>query len=139
MGSLPEPGIQNKGGQSKRITWCLELERLLAEIVELGNRSDALANEAFSKSTINLVIGMFPPEIRRDMIKAPGEGSDKLLEVIQIIEAERAIFQEDEQFIDKKSLAAKREPRSKAGSSLHVKSNAQQSSSLNPRGYQTFK
>ena len=49
MGSLPEAGVLNKGGQSKRITWCLELERLLSEIIELGNRNDGLAKEAFSK------------------------------------------------------------------------------------------
>ena len=102
LGSLPEAGVLNKGGQSKRITWCLELERLLSEIVELGNRNDGLAKEAFSKSTINIVIGMFPPDIRKDMIKVRSEGSDKLLEIIEIIEAERAIFQEDEQFIAKK-------------------------------------
>ena len=41
MGTLPEPGVLNKGGQSKRITWCLEQERLLAEIIELGNHSEA--------------------------------------------------------------------------------------------------
>ena len=65
-------------------------------VVELGNRSDALAKEAFSKSTINLIIGLFPSDMRKDMIKAPGEGYDKLLEVIDIIETERAIFQVDD-------------------------------------------
>ena len=40
--------------------------------------------------------------IRRDMIKAAGDGSDKLLAIVEIIEAERAIFQEDEQFVGKK-------------------------------------
>ena len=67
MGPLPEAGVLNKGGHSKRITWCLELEKVLAEIVELGERNDALAKEAFTKSTINLVIGLFPADIRRDM------------------------------------------------------------------------
>ena len=32
------------------------------------------------------------------MIKAADDGSDKLLAIVEIIEAERAIFQEDEQF-----------------------------------------
>ena len=128
MGSLPDAGVL-KAGQSKRVTWCLELERLLAEIVELGNRSDALAKEAFSKSTINLIIGLFPSDIRKDMIKAPGEGYDKLLEVIDIIEAERAIFQVDDQFVDKRS---KRE-RGKAPNVGHMNSGS------NPRGYQVFR
>ena len=128
LGSLPDAGVL-KAGQSKRVTWCLELERLLADIVELGNRSDALAKEAFSKSTINLIIGLFPSDIRKDMIKAPGEGYDKLLEVIDIIETERAIFQVDDQFVDKRS---KRE-RSKAP----IVGNT--SSGSNPRGYQVFR
>ena len=58
------------------------------------------------------------------MIKAPGEGYDKLLEVIDIIETERAIFQVDDQFVDKRS---KRE-RSKAP----IVGNT--SSGSNPRG-----
>ena len=37
------------------------------------------------------------------MIKAAGDGSDKLLAIVEIIEAERAIFQEDEQFVGKKA------------------------------------
>ena len=63
------------------------------------------------------------------MIKAPGEGYDKLLEVIDIIEAERAIFQVDDQFVDKRS---KRE-RGKAPNVGHVNSGS------NPRGYQVFR
>ena len=143
LGSLPEAGVLNKGGQSKRITWCLELERLLSEIVELGNRNDGLAKEAFSKSTINIVIGMFPPDIRKDMIKVRSEGSDKLLEIIEIIEAERAIFQEDEQFIAKKPQGRHHQRDGGGGGGAGGGSYTARSSTTpplsNPRGYQTYK
>ena len=137
MGALPEASAR-KGGQSRRVTWCLELERVLAEIIELGNRNDELAREAFSKSTINLVIGLFPANIRRDMIKAAGEGSDKLTAIIDIIEDERAFFQEDEQFVDKKGPGG-----GKHGTGVsagHTRSKHGDSSNLpNPRGYQSYR
>ena len=137
MGSLPEAGVLNKGGHSKRITWCLELERVLAEIVELGERNDALAKEAFSKSTINLMIGLFPADIRRDMIKAAGEGNEKLLSIIEIIEAERAIFQEDEQFVEKKAPGRQNVRGTGGGGNT---SNLIVPQSLpNPKGYQTYR
>ena len=139
MGSLPEAGVLNKGGQSKRITWCLELERALAEIVELGNRNDELAREAFSKSSTNLVIGLFPSDIRRDMIRASGEGSDKLLAIIDIIEAERAIFQEDEQFVEKKAISGRQGSRPSGNGSGHAVNISATSNLPNPRGYQTYR
>ena len=131
MGSLPDANSL-KGGQSRRITWCLELERVLSDILELGNRNEELAREAFSKSTINMIIGLFPPNIRRDMIKAAGDGSDKLLAIIDIIEAERAIFQEDDQFVTKKTTSG-------GGAKHHGGGSASSANLLNPRGYQNYR
>ena len=89
---------------------------------------------------------MFPADIRKDMIKARGEGSDKLLEIIEIIEAERAIFQEDEQFIDKKPQG-KQHSRGAGGGGAGAGSGggaytARQGTTAAtsmPRGYQTYK
>ena len=99
MSNLPEAGLLSKGGHSKRVTWCLVLERILADIIELGNRSDALAKEAFSRSSIDLVIGMFPPDIRKQMIRIPREGCEKLEGIVDIVESERQLFQEDDKYL----------------------------------------
>ena len=73
------------------------------------------------------------------MIKAHGEGSDKLLEIIEIIEAERAIFQEDEQFIDKKPTVRRVTGGGGSGGVAHTARTNTSQSLANPRGYQTYK
>ena len=66
------------------------------------------------------------------MIKAAGEGSEKVSNIVEIIEAEREIFQEDEQFVDKKSSGKQL----KGGGSSHYARGGYQPM---PRGYQTFR
>ena len=137
MGQLPEPGAAGKAGHSKRVVWCLEMERLLAEIIELGDRSDALAKEAFNTSTIKVVIGLFPPEIRRDMIKVAGEGYEKMAGIVQVIETERKIFQEDEQYVVEKKNPLRRNDGRNASSAVFP---AGASGNLgNPKNYILYK
>ena len=135
MGHLPEAGLLSKGGHSKRVTWCLELERVLADIIELGNRSDELAKEAFSKSSIDLVIKMFPADRRREMIRLPGTGCDKLEGIVEIVETERQLYQEDDKYVEKKA------PPRKQDSNAHAAYGSPDSAANlpNPRGFQSFR
>ena len=135
MGHLPEAGLLAKGGHSKRVTWCLELERVLADIIELGNRSDELAKEAFSKSSIDMVIKMFPADRRREMIRLPGTGCNKLEGIVEIVETERQLYQEDDKYVEKKAPARKQDSNAHAA----YASPDSAASLPNPRGYQSFR
>ena len=74
------------------------------------------------------------------MIKAADDGSDKLLAIVEIIEAERAIFQEDEQFVCKKALEGGRYRVGVPGDGASAsQGNTAQSGLPNPRGYQTYR
>ena len=60
LGFIPK---ENSGkGQpnfKNQITWFLQLESLLSEVIELGLKSTDLEKEAFAPSHINSIIGMF--------------------------------------------------------------------------------
>ena len=142
MGQLPEAGAVGKAGHSKRVIWCLTVERILAEMIELGNRSDTLAKEAFSNSTIKVVIGLFPSEIRRKMIRVAGDGFDKMSGIVDVIVTERNISQEDEQYVveEKKSIPSKRQDGRNPTTNLAQAASSGTTPNLgNPKGYQTYR
>ena len=60
VGDLPPDKVGDKPGFRKQEEWYLNIEGIIAEIIELGGRSEDLAYHAFSEQTFNFVLSLFP-------------------------------------------------------------------------------
>ena len=83
LGTLPRDNA--KGGVKAQVVWYLEAEALIQNILDLGKKSPALDREAFSISTINMILRMFPSHIMTKLNKCQGDGSDKVCAMLKKI------------------------------------------------------
>ena len=72
LGKLPHYGT--KGGYKAQVEWLLKAEALLVGIIDLGQKNEDLDREAFSDTTVNSFIKLFPHNIFRKMLNLPGKG-----------------------------------------------------------------
>ena len=93
LGSIPK---ENSGkGQpnfKNQITWFLQLESLISEIIALGSKSVELEKEAFSPSHINSIIGLFRGSNAKmlQLAQCPGSGSSQLSGILAKVSAMRS-------------------------------------------------
>ena len=55
--------MNGKPNYQKQVQWYLTLDGILPDILELGARSDDLADEAFKQGTIGEVLNLFPEKM----------------------------------------------------------------------------
>ena len=93
LGLIPK---ENSGkGQpnfKNQITWFLQLESLISEIIVLGSKSVELGREAFSPSHINFIIGLFRGANSKmlQLAQCTGSGVTQLNEILTKIASMRS-------------------------------------------------
>ena len=93
LGCIPK---ENSGkGQpnfKNQITWYLQLESLITEIMELGSKTVELEKEAFSPSHINFIIGLFRGSNSKmlQLAQCSGSGSSQLAGILAKITSMRS-------------------------------------------------
>ena len=82
-GDLPGDKLSNnKNGFRKQEEWYLNMEGILYDIIELGKRDEDLAYEAFSESTFNFVLSLFPINLVEKLEEVQGNRKQKLEAVL---------------------------------------------------------
>ena len=139
LGLIPK---ENSGkGQpnfKNQITWVLQLESLISEIIVLGSKSVELGREAFSPSHINFIIGLFRGANSKmlQLAQCTGSGVTQLNEILTKIASMRSDAQ--------KLLNITQDAigQSTADSSLHANSNqripSKVSSSVKVKGFVAY-
>ena len=89
----PYPDNLTKTNPQKVVDWCLEIERLIDDLVKLGDRNARLERVAFNDDTLNEVIDLFPIRVVFEMERLDDDGRDKLVAIQEIVERERQILQ----------------------------------------------
>ena len=120
-----------------RITWFLQLESLLSEVIELGSKSTDLEKEAFAPSHINSIIGMFRGANAKmlQLAQCSGSGSTQLKNILEKISTMRS---DTQKLLNITQDVANQ---SNADSSLHTSSNPRRASkSINsiPKGFVAY-
>ena len=105
LGDYPEN--MSRTNPQKIVEWCLNVEKILSDLVKLGERSSRLEMIAFNDDTINGIIDMFPTRLLFRMERLDLEGKEKLEGVIEIIEEERKVLQK----VANRSAGSKKVPR----------------------------
>ena len=83
VGDLPGNKLtNNKNGFRKQEEWYLTIEGILHDIIELGKRDEDLAYEAFSESTFNFVLSLFPISMVDKLEEVQGNRKQKLEAVL---------------------------------------------------------
>ena len=77
LGKLP-PVDQ---GYQKQIQWYLSLDGVIQDILDLGDRGDDLADEAFKQITLRDVMNFFPDKIHLKLTSLPGRRRQKLAKI----------------------------------------------------------
>ena len=82
---------------------------------------------------------MFRPDIKKQMIRIPGEGCEKLEGIVAIVESERQLFQEDDKCVEKRAPARRQD--SKTPTASLVSGNVSHPAAVlpNPKGFQAFR
>ena len=81
----------------KQVQWYLTLERLLQDLIELGERDEELAVQVFNPGTIREVVNLFPVKLNLELSKLPGKMRDKLANIKERLKTLRT----DAQILDK--------------------------------------
>ena len=89
----PYPESQAKNNPQKLVDWCLDLERIIDDLIKLGERDTRLEMTAFNDDTINDVIDLFPMRLIFRIEKLENHGKEKLEEIVNILEEERKVLQ----------------------------------------------
>ena len=90
IGKLPEI----KHGFMKQVEWYINLDHILGDIIELGDRSTEMEREAYSQSTITTVLNLFPGGMLPKLLKVEGEGKSKFEAIREKIIGFREVAQE---------------------------------------------
>ena len=96
LGQLPG----KDGGQEnyqKQVQWYLTLDGLLQDLIELGDRGEDLADEAFKQSTVRDILNLFPSKLHLKLSKLPGRKREKLVNIKDQLQS----FRNDAQLLDK--------------------------------------
>ena len=81
LGPLPVKDSNGQPNYQKEVQWYLTLDGILHDIIEIGGRSDDLADEAFKQSTIREILNMFPDRIHLKLTSLPGRRKQKLTNI----------------------------------------------------------
>ena len=98
LGFLPRENA--KGGVKTQVEWYLEVESLLKNIIDLGKKSSELDREAFSGSSMNNIMRMFPSNLQRKLDECPGDGSDRVEAMLKKIAGFRSTAQRRKNIIE---------------------------------------
>ena len=83
LGTLPRESA--RGGLKTQLEWFLEAESLIRKIIDLGNKSNEMAMEAFSPTSIKLIQRMFPGYLQIKLVHCPGTGCAKIQAMLEKI------------------------------------------------------
>ena len=78
FGDMPTEKKGNVNLFSEREEWFLRIEGVIHDIIQLGKKDDDLAYEAYSKSTINFILALFPMGMMRELQRLEGSRGEKL-------------------------------------------------------------
>ena len=78
FGSMPTEKKGSGNLFSEREEWFLKIEGVIHDIIQLGKKDPDLAYEAYSKSTINFILALFPIGMMREMQKLEGTRGEKM-------------------------------------------------------------
>ena len=87
------PDANTKSNPLKVVEWCLNFERIIDELIKVGERDDRLEMEMFNDSTVNSVVDLFPARLLFKMERLNSSGKEKLEEIVTIVEEERIVIQ----------------------------------------------
>eukprot|EP00092_Neocalanus_flemingeri_P018101 GFUD01019591.1.p1 GENE.GFUD01019591.1~~GFUD01019591.1.p1 ORF type:complete len:2548 (-),score=673.50 GFUD01019591.1:927-8570(-) len=87
------PDSLAKTNPQKIVEWALNFERLVDELIKLGERETRLEMEMFNDSTVNSIIDLFPVRLVFKMERLGTSGKEKLEGIIEIVEEERTVLQ----------------------------------------------
>ena len=73
----PYPESSTKGNPQKVVEWCLEVERIIDDLIKLGYRDIRLEMIAFNTDTVNDIIDLFPVRLVCKMEMLDEEGKEK--------------------------------------------------------------
>ena len=127
----PYPESSTKGNPQKVVEWCLEVERIIDDLIKLGDRDARLEMIAFNTDTVNDIIDLFPVRLVFKMERLDEEGKEKLEAILGLIEEERKVLQK----IAVRSLNSVRKVKPDDGGTQ--KSN-HRSSTIQPKGVSLF-
>ena len=127
----PYPESSTKGNPQKVVEWCLEVERIIDDLIKLGDRDARLEMIAFNTDTVNDIIDLFPVRLVFKMERLDEEGKEKLEAILGLIEEERKVLQK----IAVRSLNSVRKVKPDDGGTQ--KSN-HRSSTTQPKGVSLF-
>ena len=82
FGDMPTERKGSKNLFSEREEWFLKIEGVIYDIIQLGKKDTDLAYEAFSKSTINFVLALFPMGMMRELQSLGGSRGEKLDKIL---------------------------------------------------------
>ena len=91
LGEYPENSA--KSNPQKIVEWSLSFERIIDELMKLGDRETRLSMELFNDSTVNSIIDMFPVRLVFKMERLGTSGKEKLKGLVEIVEEERIVLQ----------------------------------------------
>ena len=80
LGDIPGDKLTNdKPGFRKQEEWYLNVEGLLTEIIELGDRHEDLGFHAFSEQTFNFLLSLFPCDMAAKLSELVGSRRQQLV------------------------------------------------------------
>ena len=78
FGDMPSEKKGNNNLFNEREEWFLKIESVIHDIIQLGRKNMDLAYEAYSKSTINFILALFPMGMMRELQRLEGSRGEKL-------------------------------------------------------------
>ena len=85
MGPLPHPESLIPSKVTTKVTWLLELELSLKELLELAKLNQDNNAEIYNNTTIRAVKKLFPLEIHKELNEYHGTATEKLPHIVQYI------------------------------------------------------
>ena len=82
-GDMPMEKIGSKSLFSRRKEWFLNIEGVIYDIIQLGKKDDDLAYEAYSKSTFNFILSLFPLDMMCELERVEGTRGEKMEKVLE--------------------------------------------------------
>ena len=127
------PKSQSKNNPQKLVEWCLDLERIIDDLLKLGEREARLEMIAYNDDTLNELVDLFPMRLVFKIERLEVHGKEKLEEIATILEDERKILQ---RLALRPQTAIKKS--SKPGGEDSGPKNTHRVSTLQPKGLSLF-
>ena len=131
----PFPDASSRTNPQKVVEWCLDVERILDDLLKLGERESRLEMVAFNDDTLNEIIDLFPIRLIFKMERLETEGKEKLGEIQELVEEERKVFQ---RMSVRSCNQGKRQGGKSEEASNQKPGNAHRVSTVQPKGISLF-